>query len=91
MAETHVTEQEALCAENNAHGFELLSRGDIALPPLACRTTEAGYQLALPRNWLEEHPLTEAALQEEAGEWRTQGIRMEVRGLNAQAEDRRQK
>lgn len=60
-----------------------LSRGDIALPRLACKTTEAGYQVALPRGWLEEHPLTEAALQEEAGEWRTQGIRMELRGLSA--------
>jgi exopolyphosphatase/guanosine-5'-triphosphate,3'-diphosphate pyrophosphatase len=68
-----------------------LSRGDISLPPLACKTTDAGYQVALPRSWLEEHPLTEAALQEEAGEWRTQGIRMEVRGLNVQAEERRSK
>lgn len=68
-----------------------LSRGDIALPPLACKTTDAGYQVALPRDWLEAHPLTEAALQEEAGEWRNQGIRMEVRGLNVQAEDRRAK
>ena len=66
-----------------------LSRGDIALPPLLCKATDAGYQLALPRGWLDEHPLTEAALQEEAGEWRTQGIRMELRELSAQAEDKR--
>jgi exopolyphosphatase/guanosine-5'-triphosphate,3'-diphosphate pyrophosphatase len=64
-----------------------LSRGDIALPRLSCKTTDAGYQVALPKGWLEEHPLTEAALVEEAGEWRTQGIRMEVRELGA--EDRR--
>lgn len=60
-----------------------LSRGDIALPPLSCKATDAGYQVALPRGWLEAHPLTEAALQEEAGEWRTQGMRMELRVLNA--------
>ena len=57
-----------------------LSRGDIALPRLQCKATEAGYQVTLPRAWLDEHPLTEAALGEEAAEWRTQGMRLELRG-----------
>jgi exopolyphosphatase/guanosine-5'-triphosphate,3'-diphosphate pyrophosphatase len=67
------------------------SRGDISLPRFACKATPAGYQLALPRAWLEEHPLTESALQAEAAEWRTQGIRFEVREARngGLAEDKR--
>lgn len=68
-----------------------LSRGDIALPRFACKTTDAGYQMSLPRGWLEAHPLTEAALAEEAAEWRTLGIRFDVRGVSGVAEERRLK
>ncbi len=59
-----------------------LSRNDITLPRFACKTTEAGYQIALSRAWLAEHPLTEAALEAEAAEWRVLGIRFEIRGLS---------
>lgn len=67
------------------------SRGDIALPRFTCRTTDAGYQMVLPRGWLEAHPLTEAALEEEAAEWRALGIRVDVRGVSGAAEERRLK
>ena len=67
------------------------SRGDIVLPRFSCRTTDAGYQMSLPRAWLEEHPLTEAVLEEESAEWRALGIRFEVRGVNGAVEERRLK
>lgn len=62
-----------------------LSRSDIALPRIACRATESGFQLLVAQAWLDEHPLTEAALEAEADEWRSLGMRLEVR---AAAEER---
>ena len=59
-----------------------LSRGDIAAPPLSCRANETGFTLSLPRAWLEEHPLSEAALDDEAEEWRALGIRFDIRGVS---------
>ena len=57
------------------------SRGDIATPPFACKANGTGYVLSVPRAWLDEHPLTEAALESEAVEWRGLGIRFEVRAV----------
>jgi hypothetical protein len=37
------------------------------------------------RGWLEEHPLTEAAIESEADVWRTLGMRIDVLAL---ADDR---
>jgi exopolyphosphatase/guanosine-5'-triphosphate,3'-diphosphate pyrophosphatase len=58
------------------------SRRDIALPGLVCKATKGGFQVALPRAWLEEHPLTEAALEAESDEWRSLGVRFEVRAFS---------
>jgi exopolyphosphatase/guanosine-5'-triphosphate,3'-diphosphate pyrophosphatase len=58
-----------------------LSRRDSALPALACKASKSGFQVALPRGWLEEHPLTEAALETEMDEWRALGVKLEVRSL----------
>lgn len=62
-----------------------LARSDVALPRIACRMTDSGFQFAADRNWLEEHPLTEAALEAEADEWRAIGMRLDVRAV---AEDK---
>jgi exopolyphosphatase/guanosine-5'-triphosphate,3'-diphosphate pyrophosphatase len=59
------------------------SRVELELPRLAVRATDSGYQLAVPAPWLEAHPLTAAALEAEAEEWRNVGLRFDVR---AQAE-----
>jgi exopolyphosphatase/guanosine-5'-triphosphate,3'-diphosphate pyrophosphatase len=56
-----------------------LSRSDIALPPIGCRATDSGFQLAIERAWLEQHPLTEAALENESDEWRSLGMKLEIR------------
>jgi exopolyphosphatase/guanosine-5'-triphosphate,3'-diphosphate pyrophosphatase len=58
-----------------------LSRRDVALPALVCRSSKSGFHLALPRAWLEEHPMTEAALDSEADHWRSVGMKLEVRSL----------
>ena len=58
------------------------SRTNRALPAMVCRATGAGYQLALPQGWLDEHPLTTAALEAEMDEWRGVGLRFDVRDLS---------
>ena len=55
-----------------------LARSDIALPRIACRATDSGFQLGVERGWLEEHPLSEAAIESEADEWRSLGMRIDV-------------
>jgi exopolyphosphatase/guanosine-5'-triphosphate,3'-diphosphate pyrophosphatase len=57
------------------------SRMELPLPRLAARATDGGFQLALPGGWLDEHPLTAAALESEAEEWRAVGLRFDVRPL----------
>jgi exopolyphosphatase/guanosine-5'-triphosphate,3'-diphosphate pyrophosphatase len=54
------------------------NRAEAAPPQLACRMTDSGFEVSLPRDWLEQHPLTESALEDEADEWRTLGRRLEV-------------
>ncbi len=57
------------------------SRSDVALPGIACRATGIGFQVALPGRWLEEHPLTDAALENDAEEWRVAGFRIDLQRL----------
>ncbi|KKB64030.1 exopolyphosphatase [Robbsia andropogonis] len=44
-------------------------RTDDALPTLRARRTRQGYELALPREWVDAHPMTELNLAREAAEW----------------------
>lgn len=55
------------------------SRVELDLPALGCRSTDSGFALTVPARWLEAHPLTAAALEAEAEEWRTLGMRLDVR------------
>ena len=55
------------------------SRTNFVLPAMACKATGAGYQLSLPQGWLDEHPLTAAALEAEMDEWRGVGLRLEIK------------
>jgi len=59
------------------------SRVELPVPRLAARATDSGFQLAVAGNWLDEHPLTAAALESEAEDWRTVGMRFDVRPLAA--------
>src|SRR6266481_196806 len=56
-----------------------LTRRDLALPVPACKASKSGFQLTLQRTWLEEHPMTEGALESETEEWRALGVRLELR------------
>jgi exopolyphosphatase/guanosine-5'-triphosphate,3'-diphosphate pyrophosphatase len=56
-----------------------LSRRDTRLPVPACKASRSGFQLSLPRAWLEEHAMTEAALEEETEQWRSVGVKLELR------------
>ncbi|HEY6865430.1 MAG TPA: hypothetical protein VI319_16170, partial [Burkholderiales bacterium] len=58
------------------------SRRDIGLPSLECRRSAGGFQVALPRAWLDRHPLTEAALGDESAQWRALGMRFSVRAAS---------
>lgn len=59
------------------------SRVELELPRIGARATDSGYQLSVSAAWLDAHPLTAAALEAEAEEWRNVGLRFDVR---AQAE-----
>jgi exopolyphosphatase / guanosine-5'-triphosphate,3'-diphosphate pyrophosphatase len=54
------------------------SRRDIKLPSPVCKASKNGFQLTLPRAWLEEHAMTEAALEEETEQWRSVGVKLEL-------------
>jgi exopolyphosphatase/guanosine-5'-triphosphate,3'-diphosphate pyrophosphatase len=57
------------------------SRTDLDLPRLACELTESGFRLLLPPDLLEGRPLTAAALDEEAEQWKSIGLRLELQPL----------
>ena len=64
-----------------ASGFRLAWMSCANRPTLACKSSKNGFQLTLPRAWLEEHPMTEAALEQETEEWRALDVKLEVRSL----------
>ena len=57
------------------------SRTDLELPQLDCEMTESGFRLFLPEALLENRPLSAAALEEEADEWKSIGLRIEIRPI----------
>jgi len=61
------------------------SRTDIELPRLGCQLTESGFRLMLPEDLLEQRPLSAAALADEADEWKSIGLRLEVKPLRDSA------
>jgi exopolyphosphatase/guanosine-5'-triphosphate,3'-diphosphate pyrophosphatase len=56
-------------------------------PQLVCEGRR--FRLAIDRRWLAQHPLTAAALREEAREWEKIGYDLRVPGLDALARDAR--
>jgi len=57
------------------------SRTDLDLPPFACELTESGFRLLLPEDLPEHRPLSAAALADEAEEWKSIGLRLEMKPL----------
>ena len=58
------------------------SRNEIRFPKFIAGSTDTGFQLALPADWREAHPMTQAALEEEAQEWAVLGMKLELRTDN---------
>jgi exopolyphosphatase/guanosine-5'-triphosphate,3'-diphosphate pyrophosphatase len=54
------------------------SRSDVNLPAIKARFTGTQFQLALAPGWLGLNPLTHAALQEDAKQWRELGVSVQV-------------
>ncbi|MCG1054043.1 exopolyphosphatase [Mycetohabitans sp. B5] len=48
-------------------------RGDVAIPTLAVREHDGGFEVHLPRSWVDDNPLTEYSLVQEAAEWKKIG------------------
>lgn len=54
------------------------NRSDVALPEMHASFSGKKYSLTLGADWLEQSPLTEAALQEEVKQWKTLGVTMQL-------------
>ncbi len=54
------------------------NRSDTELPAMHGRFSGAKFHLALAPGWLAQNPLTDAALQEEAKQWKDLGVSMQV-------------
>jgi len=60
----------------------LRSRTDVRFPMLRVAGDAAGYSLGLPQAWLEDNPLTAAALETESERWKAIGMRFSVSELS---------
>jgi exopolyphosphatase/guanosine-5'-triphosphate,3'-diphosphate pyrophosphatase len=60
----------------------LRPRTDLKLPFLRVAADAGGFAIDLPQSWLEENPLSAAALESEADHWKSVGMRLSVSGLS---------
>jgi exopolyphosphatase/guanosine-5'-triphosphate,3'-diphosphate pyrophosphatase len=60
----------------------LRRRADLKLPILRVASDAGGFALELPQSWLEENPLTAAALASESDHWKAVGMKLAVNGLS---------
>ena len=60
----------------------LRSRSDAKLPFLRVAADAGGFAIDLPQTWLDESPLSAAALEAEADHWKTVGMKLQVSGLS---------
>jgi len=60
----------------------LRSRSDAKLPFLRVAADAGGFAIDLPQSWLEESPLSAAALEAEADHWKAVGMKLQVSGLS---------
>ncbi|MBI1175591.1 MAG: exopolyphosphatase [Sideroxydans sp.] len=54
------------------------NRGDINIPAMQGRFSGTKFHLVLPEGWLSQNPLTDTALQDEAKQWKEQGVSIQV-------------
>jgi exopolyphosphatase / guanosine-5'-triphosphate,3'-diphosphate pyrophosphatase len=60
----------------------LRSRSDAKLPFLRVAADPGGFAIDLPQSWLDESPLSAAALEAEADHWKAVGMKLQVSGLS---------
>jgi exopolyphosphatase/guanosine-5'-triphosphate,3'-diphosphate pyrophosphatase len=60
----------------------LRSRSDLKLPFLRVAADAGGFAIDLPQSWLDENPLSAAALESEADYWKAIGMKLAVSGLS---------
>ena len=60
----------------------LRSRTDARLPFLRVAADAGGFAIDLPQSWLEDNPLSAAALEEEAERWKAVGMKLAVSALS---------
>jgi exopolyphosphatase/guanosine-5'-triphosphate,3'-diphosphate pyrophosphatase len=60
----------------------LRSRSDAKLPFLRVAVDAGGFAIDLPQSWLDESPLSAAALEAEADHWKSVGMKLQVSGLS---------
>lgn len=60
----------------------LRSRTDARLPFLRVAADAGGFAIDLPQTWLDESPLSAAALDSEADHWQSVGMKLDVSGLS---------
>ena len=60
----------------------LRSRSEARFPLLRVAGDGTGYAIDLPQAWLEENPLTAAALETETDHWKAIGMKLSVNGLS---------
>ncbi|TAK80937.1 MAG: exopolyphosphatase [Betaproteobacteria bacterium] len=60
----------------------LRSRGDAKLPFLRVAADAGGFAIDLPQSWLDESPLSTAALEAETDHWKSVGMKLAVNGLS---------
>jgi exopolyphosphatase/guanosine-5'-triphosphate,3'-diphosphate pyrophosphatase len=60
----------------------LRRRADLKLPFLRVAADHGGFAIDLPQSWLDENPLSAAALESEADHWKAVGMRLAVTGLS---------
>lgn len=60
----------------------LRSRSDAKRPFLRVAVDAAGFAIDLPQSWLDESPLSAAALESEAEHWKSVGMKLAVTGLS---------
>jgi exopolyphosphatase/guanosine-5'-triphosphate,3'-diphosphate pyrophosphatase len=60
----------------------LRSRSDARLPFLRVAADAGGFAIDLPQSWLDENPLSGAALDAETDHWKSVGMKLQVSGLS---------
>src|SRR5687768_13403601 len=60
----------------------LRSRSDANLPFLRVAADAGGFAIDLPQSWLDDNPLSAAALEAEAAHWASVGMKLQVSGLS---------